>query len=175
MWFFLVIIGVIAALLFYVSRKPDAFRVERRILISAPPEKIYPYIADFHNWTQWSPYEKLDANLQRSYGGAASGVGATYAYEGNNKVGAGRMEIVEAQVPTRVLTRLEFLKPMAATNTAEFSFLPTGNGTEVTWAMFGNSPFMAKLMGTVFNIDKLVGSQFEEGLANLKAVSEKQA
>lgn len=168
----IVVLAALVALYFYVNARPDAFRVERRILINAPAEKIYPLVADFHQWTAWSPYEKLDPNLKRTYQGSASGLGAIYAYEGNNKVGAGRMEVVEASAPTRLRTKLEFFKPMKAINLAEFDFLPRDNGTEVTWAMSGQYNFMSKLFGTFMDFDKLVGGQFEEGLQNLKRTAE---
>lgn len=168
----LVVVVILAAAYFYINARPSAFRVERRTLINAPAEKIYPLVADFHQWTAWSPYEKLDPNLKRSFAGSPAGLGAIYAYEGNNKVGAGRMEVVEASAPMRLRTKLEFLKPMKAVNLAEFDFLPKDGGTEVTWAMTGQYNFMSKLFGTFMDFDKLVGGQFEEGLQNLKRAAE---
>jgi carbon monoxide dehydrogenase subunit G len=174
LWTIVVIIVVlIAAVLVFAAMKPNAFRMERSTSINAPAEKIFPFINDFHNWTSWSPFEKLDPALKRSYSGAPSGQGAIYEYEGNNKVGAGRMEITESSPSSRVVSKLDFIKPMVAHNFAEFTLEPRGNTTVVTWAMYGASPYMAKLMTTFVSMDRLVGKQFDEGLANLKAVSER--
>lgn len=172
-WTILVIIVVIiAAFLIYVAMKPSSFRLERSTRVNAPPDRIFPLINDFHNWTQWSPFEGLDPNLQRTYSGPSSGVGSVYAYEGNNKVGAGRMEIKESVPNGKVLSALDFSKPMVAHNFAEFSFRPDGGGTVVTWAMYGPSPFMSKLFTTFFSMDSIVGKQFDQGLANLKRIAE---
>jgi uncharacterized protein YndB with AHSA1/START domain len=151
-----------------------AFRVERSLDIAAPAEKIYPLIADFRAWTQWSPYENRDPNLQRSYGGVASGVGATYGWEGNKNVGSGRMQILQAAPPSRLVIDLQFLKPFKAHNQAEFTLQPHGNTTRVTWAMTGPSNLMMRVMGLFMNMDKMIGRDFEAGLAKLKAVTENQ-
>lgn len=169
-----IILGVAALIAIPVAiamRKPDQFRVQRSIRIAAPAAKILPLIEHFPSWTSWSPYEKLDPNLKRTYSGPDRGIGAVYEWEGNSKAGKGRMEIVEA-TPTRVRTTLEFDRPFKAHNTAEFTLEPAGDGTTVTWAMYGPSPFMTKLMSTVVNMDKLLGRDFETGLANLKAKAE---
>lgn len=162
----------IAALLGYAATRPDTFRVERSVVVQAPAAQIYPLIADFHRWTAWSPYEHLDPAMKRTYGGAESGVGATYAWDGNNKIGAGRMEITEATPPSKIGIKLDFLRPFEASNIAEFTLAPEGSGTRVTWAMQGPANFMSKLMGTLFDMDKMVGKDFETGLATLKTLGE---
>ncbi len=170
----LLLVVLIAGVLLYAATRPDSFRVERSTRIQAPPERIAPLVADFHRWSEWSPYEKLDPAMKRSFGGAASGPGATYAWEGNDKAGAGRMEILEAS-PTKVSIKLDFLQPFEARNTADFSFQPQGDATQVTWAMHGPAPYVSKLMGLVFDMDTLIGKDFEAGLANLKTAAEKPA
>ena len=163
---------VVGVLLVYAATRPDSFRIERSALIKAPPEKIFGLVNDLHQWTAWSPWEKIDPALKRSYSGPQSGKGAAYGWEGNSKVGSGRMEITESAAPSKVVIKLDFLKPFEAHNTADFTFARQGDATNVTWAMFGPSPFISKLMGTFFNMERMVGGQFEQGLANLKAISE---
>ena len=158
--------------LFLIANRPERFIVRRSLLIGADARALYDRVANFPHWTQWSPYEKLDANLTRAYGEAEAGLGATYGYAGNGKVGEGRMEIIKADAPHQLVMRLEFLKPFKAVNIAEFLFEATPDGTRVSWIMSGPKPFIGKLFGPLFNMDKLVGGQFEEGLANLKAISE---
>jgi uncharacterized protein YndB with AHSA1/START domain len=167
-----VLIVAIVLVLVLAARKPDRFRIERSTSIKAPPEKIFALINDFRNWRAWSPWERMDPNLTRSYSGAERGEGAVYAWEGNNKVGKGRMEIVEAPPPSRIAIRLDFLKPFEAHNTAEFTLVPRGESTEVTWAMHGPNPFMMKVMSLFMSMDRMVGKDFERGLANLKAIAE---
>lgn len=156
-----------------LKTRPDTFRVERSIQIAAAPETVLALIEDFRNWTQWSPYEKMDADLKRSYSGASAGVGAVYDWEGK-KTGVGRMAITRAD-PSRVLIDLDFFKPMKANNKAEFTLEPQGGGTRVTWAMTGANTFMSKVMGLFFSMDRFVGGQFENGLADLKAAAEGRA
>jgi Polyketide cyclase / dehydrase and lipid transport len=168
-----VLLLVAAGILIYAATKPNDFRVERRLAIKAPAEKIYAQIADFHAWGSWSPYEKKDPDMKRSFTGAPSGKGAVYAWDGNKNVGAGRMEVLDAPAPSLVKIKLDFLKPFEGHNTAEFTMIPSGDATNVTWAMYGPSPFMMKVMGTFMNMDKMIGDDFAVGLANLKAVSEK--
>ena len=164
---------LIAAVLTFATTRPDSFRVQRSTTIKAAPEKIFPLIADFHSWGTWSPWEKLDPAMKRTHSGADSGKGAAYAWDGNNSVGAGRMEIVEIAPPSKITIKLDFSKPMEGHNTAEFTLAPKGDATEVTWAMFGPSPYLSKLMGLFFNMDSMIGGNFETGLANLKALAEK--
>jgi len=168
----LLVLMAAAGLLIYAATRPDSFRIERSAPIKAPPEKIFAIINDFHKWTAWSPWEKIDPALKRTYSGPQSGMGATYAWEGNKNIGTGRMEIVESAPASRIVIKLDFFKPFEAHNTAEFKLAPGGDGTTVTWAMFGPSPYMSKLMGIFFNMERMVGGQFERGLANLKALSE---
>jgi carbon monoxide dehydrogenase subunit G len=158
------------ALAVYAATRPDAFRIQRSATIQAPPEAILPHINDFRRWADWSPYETLDADMKKSYGGASSGVGATYAWEGR-KAGAGRMTILETS-PARTVIDLEFEKPFRAHNTAEFTAEPRGGGTRLTWAMHGRSPFISKVFGVFVNMDRMIGRDFETGLANLKRIVE---
>ncbi|ESQ85745.1 hypothetical protein AEAC466_00810 [Asticcacaulis sp. AC466] len=171
----MIVILVLAALvtfLIVVVAKPNNFRLQRSATIKAAPDAIYAHIADFHRWRDWSPWEQLDPNMTRSYSGANEGIGAVYDWQSHGKAGHGRMTIREAAPGQRLLINLDFIKPFPATNTAEFLLQPQGDATVVTWAMFGPSPFMSKLMGTLMNMDDLVGKDFEQGLTNLKRVSE---
>ncbi|MFZ0267805.1 SRPBCC family protein [Caulobacter sp.] len=169
----IVVAVAIVALLGYASTKPNHFRIARSTMIKAPPEKIYALIDDFHKWGAWSPYEKLDPAMTRTYGGPASGLGSTYAWSGSGKAGAGRMEIVEAAAPSKLVTSLDFTKPMQAHNRAIFTLAPEGDATRVTWAMEGPSPFLFKVMDVIFNMDRMAGKDFEAGLASLKAEAER--
>jgi Polyketide cyclase / dehydrase and lipid transport len=171
----LVIVVLIAAFLLFAASRPNGFRVQRTARIKAPPEKIFPLIDNFHDWVSWSPYEKIDPALQRSYSGAERGRGAVYEWQGNNKVGKGRMEITQSSPPAKIVIALHFIKPFEARNTAEFTMAPEGDATSVTWAMHGSSPFVAKVMCIFMSMDNMVGKQFEEGLANLKTVAERCA
>ncbi|WP_027553189.1 SRPBCC family protein [Bradyrhizobium sp. Cp5.3] len=171
---FAVVIAVgLAAVLALALTKPDTFRVERRLAVKAPAEAIYPLVADFHRWTGWSPYEGRDPAMKRTFGGTAQGKGATYAWDGNNNVGAGHMEILEADVPSKVRIKLDFERPFEGHNTAEFTFVPQGDATLVTWAMYGPAPFMSKIMQVFVNMDSMIGKDFEAGLASLKKLTEK--
>lgn len=172
----IILIGVlvaVAGVLAYAATRPDSFRIERSASIKAPPEKIYAQINELKAWTAWSPWEKIDPALKRTYSGPPSGKGAAYAWEGNKDVGSGRMEITDAVPASKLTIKLDFLKPFEAHNTAEFSFSRQGDATTVTWAMYGPSPYLSKLIGMVFNMDRMVGGQFETGLANLKSIAEK--
>jgi len=167
----IIVVVLIVAVLVFAATRPGTFKVERAATIKAPPEKILALINDFRRWAVWSPWEKLDPALERSYSGAASGPGAVYAWQGNNKVGQGRMEIM-ASSSSATTIKLDFIKPFEAHNIADFTLLPQGDSTVLTWAMHGPKPYMAKLMHMLFNMDKLVGGDFERGLANLKATAE---
>lgn len=169
----IIVLVVAAGILIYAATRPDAFRVQRSAAIKAPPEKIYALIADLHAWGAWSPYEKKDPAMKRTFSGAASGKGAVYEWDGNKNVGTGRMEIIEASAPSKVAIKLDFLKPFEGHHTAEFTMVSSADGTTVTWAMYGSSPFMMKVMGTFMNMDRMIGDDFAVGLANLKAVAEK--
>jgi hypothetical protein len=162
---------VIAGILIYAATKPGSFRVQRTAGIKAPPDKIHALIADLKAWPAWSPYEKKDPAMKRSYGAVTAGKGATYAWEGNKNVGQGSMEILESS-PQKVLIKLDFLKPFEAHNMGEFILVPKSGTTDVTWAIYGPSPYMSKLMSTFMNFDKMIGRDFEQGLADLKAAAE---
>lgn len=162
----------IAIVLILAATKPDAFSVERAIDIAAPADRVFPRINDFHQWGVWSPWENKDPAMKRSYDGPASGKGAVYGWEGNKNVGSGRMEILEAQAPSKILIKLDFLKPFEAHNTAEFTMLPQGVGTRLIWVMRGPAPFMSKLMQVFMSLDRMIGKDFETGLANLKKLAE---
>ncbi|MDQ0568448.1 uncharacterized protein YndB with AHSA1/START domain [Variovorax paradoxus] len=169
----LAVLALIAALLIFAATRPDTFRVERTARIQAPAEKIFPLIGDFHRWGTWSPYEKLDPEMKREFGGTPSGKGATYAWDSKGKAGAGRMEIMESSPSSRIAIKLDFIKPFEGHNTAEFTLKPEGDATQVTWAMYGPNPYVAKLMGIFFNMDQMIGKDFEAGLASLKTATEK--
>ena len=170
----LIVAGVaLVALLGFAATRPDSFRIERTATIKAPALKIFGFLNDFHEWTAWSPWEKLDPALRRTYTGAASGKGAAYAWEGNKKVGAGRMEITDSSPPSRLAIKLDFLRPFEAHNAIEFTLEQAAGFTHISWAMVGANNFMSKLMSLVMNMDKMVGKDFETGLANLKDLAEK--
>ncbi|QPC90056.1 SRPBCC family protein [Mesorhizobium sp. INR15] len=168
-----ILVVLIAAVLVYAATRPDSFVVTRSANIKATPEAIFPMINDFRHWSAWSPYEKLDPEMRRTLSGAETGKGAAYAWDGNSKAGTGRMEITDATAPSRVSLKLDFEKPFRANNTVDFTLTPAGGDTAVTWAMRGSRPFIAKLMGLVMNFDRLIGKDFEAGLANLKSATEK--
>lgn len=163
---------LIAGFLIVASMRPDTFRVQRSIDINAPADKIYPLISDYKHWASWSPYEKMDPAMKRTFSGSSSGRGAVYEWAGNKNIGRGRMEIVDAVPPSKIGIKLDFFSPFEAHNIAEFSMLPKGEATNVTWALHGPVLFMAKIMHMIFSMDRMVG-QFEEGLANMKAVAER--
>jgi len=169
----LVVIAVIAAVLIYAAAQPDTFQVQRSAVIQATPEKIFPFLNDFNKWQSWSPWEKKDPTMKRSFSGPASGVGAVYGWDGNSEVGQGRMTITTSTPSSKVALDLEFLKPFQITNQVEFTLQPEGNGTKVIWVMKGSSPFVAKVMRVFMDMDGMVGKDFETGLINLKAQSEK--
>ncbi len=166
------ILTAIVLLLVYAWFKPKTFRVERSTVINVPPEKVYKHVADFHNWQAWSPWEGLDPELKRTYAGADEGLGAVYSWEGNKKVGAGRMELTKADPKTGLSLNLDFFRPFKANNITDITFAREGNGTRVNWAMHGPHPFVMRLMTVFVSMDKMVGGDFERGLAKLKSVSE---
>ncbi|BAN49876.1 SRPBCC family protein [Metapseudomonas resinovorans] len=166
---FIGLLGVLG----YAAISPNHFRIERSTTIAAPPEKVFPLINDLQQWTAWSPWEKLDPVLKRNYSGPKEGVGATYAWQGNNEVGTGRMEITKSDPASRVEIKLDFEMPFEAHNTAEFTLRPEDGGTQVTWAMYGPSPYSHRLMQVFFDMDDMVGGKFDQGLKNLKAAAEK--
>ena len=167
------VVVLIAAVLVFAATRPDNFRVQRATSIKAPPEKIFPLIADLHSWGLWSPWEKKDPAMKRIYSGAASGKGAVYAWEGNSKVGEGRMEITDVSPPSKVTIKLDFVKPMEGHSIAEFTLEPKGDSTNVAWTMYGPTAYVAKVMGIFVSMDEMIGKEFETGLANLRTVAEK--
>jgi uncharacterized protein YndB with AHSA1/START domain len=174
----LVIIAVIlaiaiAAVLILAATKPTTLRVQRSVSINAPPERIFSLISDFHQCVTWSPYEQKDPAMKRTYSGTERGRGAVYAWDGDKNVGSGRMEILDVSAPSKIVIKLDFFKPFEGHNTAEFTMLPQGDGTHVTWLMHGPANFMSRLIQVFMNLDNLIGKDFEAGLANLKTITEK--
>ena len=155
----IVLAVALAIVLVLAATKPNAFSVQRATTVRALPEKIFPLINDFHQWGSWSPYESRDPAMKRSYSGAASGKGAVYGWDGNNNVGSGRMEILEASAPAKIVIKLDFFRPFEGHNTAEFTILPQGDDTNVTWRMFGPAPFMSRLMQVFMNLDRMIGKE----------------
>jgi hypothetical protein len=171
----IVIIAVIlvAAILIYAATQPDTFRVQRSAHIKAAPETIFPHIDTLTSWSAWSPWEKKDPAMKKSHSGSPQGKGAVLEWDGNKDVGTGRMEVLESTPSSKILIKLDFLKPFEAHNTAEFTLERMGDSTHVTWAMYGPQSYMMKVMGLFCSMDKMVGKDFETGLATLKAIAEK--
>ena len=169
----IVVVLVITAALIYAATKPNTFRVQRTVNIKASPDKVFEFVNDFHTWAAWSPWEKKDLAMKKTHSGPAQGKGAVLEWDGNKDVGTGRMEVLESLPASQIRIKLDFLKPFEAQNQAEFTLIPKDGSTEVTWAMYGPQPFMMKVMDLVMNMDKMVGKDFEDGLANLKALAEK--
>jgi uncharacterized protein YndB with AHSA1/START domain len=159
-------------LIIVIAGRPDEFTILRSAKISAPPDKVFPHINDLHQWQAWSPWMKMDPACKNSYDGPPAGVGAAMSWDGNKKVGAGRMTIIESAPNNLIRIKLEFLKPFKATNTAKFSFKPDNNQTAVTWSMTGKNNFFFKVFGLFMDCDKMVGKDFEKGLAAMKSVVE---
>ncbi len=168
-----VLVVLAAGLLIYASSRPDTFSVQRSVSIKAPPEKIYPLINNLRSFNAWDPFSKKDPGIKRTYGGPESGKGARYEWQGNRQVGSGRIEITGTTSPSSVAMKLDMTTPMEAHNTVQFTLEPKGDTTTVTWAMKGPSPLIAKVMDATFGMDRMVGGEFENGLANLKALAEK--
>ncbi len=172
---FLAVAVIIAIVLTVASMRPDDFRIARSISIAAPTPAAFEQVNDLHRWQEMSPYAKLDPTANYTFAGPPAGTGASLAWSGTSKVGEGRMTITESRPHELVRMELKFLKPFRATNTVEFTFEEEGDQTKATWSMFGQNKFMCKAMGVFMNMDKMCGSQFEEGLANMKAIAEVQA
>lgn len=165
--------AAIIGILILASTKPSTFTVERSVTINASPEKVAPLINDFHRWSAWSPWVQLDPNMKVTYSGAASGPGAVYEWEGNSKVGKGRMEIISAN-SAKTSIKLDFLKPFEGQNTTDFVLEPEGSGTRVNWIMYGPMTFFpGKLLSVFTSMDKMVGNDFDKGLANMKVAAER--
>jgi carbon monoxide dehydrogenase subunit G len=168
----LILVLAVAAILLLALTKPSSFRVERSTTIAAPPEKIAALISDFHQWNDWSPWAHLDPIMKTTYSGPPSGVGSVYEWEGNSKVGKGRMEILAID-PTKTTIKLDFLKPFESQNTADFVLEPQGSDTRVNWIMNGPIRFFpGKVMSVFTSMDKVIGPDFDKGLANMKAAAE---
>lgn len=155
-----------------VAMQPDDFRVTRSTKILATPSDVFAQVNDFHKWEAWNPWGKIDPAMKQSYEGAPAGMGAAYSWVGNSEVGEGRMTITESRPSDLIRIKLEFFKPFAATNTAEFTFAPEGTQTVVTWSMSGKKTFLCKGIHLCMNMDKMIGGQFEKGLADMKALVE---
>lgn len=165
---------LLVGVLGYAATKPNVFSVKSSVEIKAPPEKVFALINDFHNWSQWSPYDKLDPAMKKTYSGAESCKGAVYSWAGNGKAGEGRMEIMDTTEPSKISIKLDFIKPFASSNQAVFELKPQGSGTtEVSWEMHGPSPYMMKVASIAMNLDSMIGQDFEAGLNNLKIIAEK--
>jgi len=165
---------LIVGVLVFAATRPDTFRVQRSTRIDARPETIFALINDFRRWGAWSPYEKLDPNLKRSYSESSSGEGAVYAWEGNSQAGSGSMTITKSTFPQAVSLSLDMTQPLSCHNVVDFTIEPQGEASQVTWAMQGRNSYLAKLFQTFCDMDRLVGGQFEEGLSNLKTVAERE-
>jgi uncharacterized protein YndB with AHSA1/START domain len=171
--FLLILLAAVSGLIAYISLRPDTFKIARSAIVEAPPERIYPEINDFHNWEKWSPWARLDPGQKTTYDGSPLGAGAILEWSGDGKVGAGKMTIKESSQNERIRIKIEFFKPMQAVNDVQFDLKPIGESrTEVLWTMSGRNEFMGKAVHAFMNMDKLVGEQFEQGLANLKSVVE---
>lgn len=166
---------VIIVPLIVVALQPSEYRVTRSVTMAAPPEAVFPHVNELKKWAAWNPWEKIDPNMKLTYEGPEAGVGASYSWVGNKEVGEGRMSITDSRPNESVKFKLEFFKPMAGVSDADFTFKPLGNQTEVTWAMSGRNNFIAKAFCLFMNMDKMIGGQFEKGLADLKAVAETEA
>jgi hypothetical protein len=167
----LIIAGLFAALLVYASARPDRFSVQRQISIDAPPDNIFSLINEFQQWGHWSPWATIDPAMRQSFSGPSRGEGAIYEWSGNNKVGSGRMEIIESLPSSLVRIQLDFTRPFEAHNISEFALVPDGSSTTVPWTMSGPANFVSKLMGVFVSMDRMVGKDFERGLSGLKAAA----
>src|SRR5580704_12500697 len=164
--------ALIAGVLIFAATRPDLIRIERSTTINAPPEKIFPFIDDFHNWSQWAPQDKEDITVKRTFSGSASGEGAVSDWTGTGNTGRGRMSITRSVPPTNVSVLVDWVKPFQAHNLNEFTLEPQGAATKVTWTMQGTNVYMMKLMSVFTNMDHFMGKHFEDGFANLKAAAE---
>jgi hypothetical protein len=169
-----IIAVLIVGLLVIVAMQSSEYRVSRSTTVSAPPEAVFEHVNDFHNWETWNPWGKLDPAMKVSYDGAPAGVGAVYSWVGNNQVGEGRMTIIESRSPEMLRIKLDFFKPMKGTSIAEFTFTPQGDQTNVTWSMVGEKNFVAKAFHLLIRVEKMIGGQFEKGLADLKKAAEQR-
>jgi len=168
----IVVVSLVAALLIFAATRPDTFRVERSISIEAPSEKIFAILNDFHQSESWSPYEKKDPTMKRTFSGAANGKGAVYEFDGNKEVGKGRLMITDTAPPSKITIALDMVEPFEAHNTVEFTLGANGDSTKVTWAMHGPQSYVMKVLSFFIDCDKMVGKDFEAGLVKLKAITQ---
>ena len=166
---------VVVMLVAVVATRPSEFRFARSTTISAPAPAVFAQVNDFHRWEAWNPWAKLDPAMKQAYEGAPAGVGAVYTWAGNHEVGEGRMTVTESRPTDLIRIRLDFLKPFAGTSVAEFTFKPEGDQTAVVWSMTGHNNFIAKALCLFMNMDKMIGGQFEKGLAQMKVAAEAAA
>ena len=166
---------LIALFVLVVAMRPSAFRVSRSISISAPPESVFGHVNELRQWEHWSPWEKIDPSMKRTFEGPSSGVGAIYRWDGNGQVGAGSNTIVESRPNELIRFKLDMLRPYVGSNDVEFTFHPEGEGTKVTWMMVGKLNFFTKIMDLIIGMDNMVGGQFQQGLNQLKAVAENKS
>jgi hypothetical protein len=167
-----VIVLIIAIFCVVVAMQPAHYQVERSATINAPAPVVFAQVNDFHKWESWSPWEKIDPNMKKAFSGSASGNGAVYNWVGNDQVGEGRMTITDSRPSDLIKIKLEFIKPFAATNATDFTFTPQGNQTNVKWTMAGDNNFIGKAFCLFMDMDKMVGGDFEKGLAQMKTVAE---
>ena len=167
-----VLVIAVAGILGYAATQPDTFEVGRAATFKAPPETIYAILSDFRRSTEWSPFEKTDPGMKRTFSGAEHGKGSVYEWDGNSEAGAGRLEIVEAAEPSKLVLSLDFTRPMETRNMVEYMLRPEGDATNVNWSMHGPMPFVSKVMCVFFDMDEMVGGMFEKGLADLKTLAE---
>ncbi len=168
----LVLAAALAALLVYAATRPDTFRIERSTLIQAPVGKIFPFLDNPREANRWNPFIRRDPGLKGTYSGPASGPGATFEFDGNKDVGKGRVTVLSTQPPERVTVQLDMSAPMTVHNTVEYTLQRDGNATRVTWSMHGPASFVSKLVGVFINVDRMIGNDFEAGLASLKRLAE---
>ena len=168
----IVLVVIVAILVVVIMLQPATYQVERSTTINAPATVVFAQVNDFHKWNAWSPWAKLDPAMKQTFAGAPAGTGAAYSWAGNKEVGEGRMTIIDSHPSDLVKIKLEFLKPFAATSVTEFTFTPQGQQTVVKWKMVGENNFMSKAFHLVMNMDKMIGGDFEKGLAQMKAVAE---
>ncbi len=163
---------IVVVFLIVVAMQPAQYRVARSATVAAPAQAVFAQVNDFHKWEAWNPWGKIDPAMKNSYEGAPAGSGAVYSWVGNKEVGEGRMTLTESQPSDLIRIKMEFFKPFAGNSIAEFTFKPTGNQTAVTWSMTGEKNFMAKAIHLFMNMDKMIGGQFEKGLAQIKSLVE---
>lgn len=172
LYIILAVLVIAALVVMYANTKPNTFRIERSIVINAPAAKVFALLPDFREWAKWSPWEDLDPTMTKKHEGPTGNSGPSYSWDGNNKVGSGRMELLEAVEAKRVKIKLDFFRPFKAQNLTEITLMETGDKTQVNWVMTGASPLVSKIMGLFMDIDKMVGKDFEKGLNKLKALTE---